>query len=320
MHPVVRVSEAKSITLHSFAASVGREILQFDVICSIQELAGDELVSSIEEEDAESELLLHFLLSLKEKKQRDASNLVEEIRFIEADVQEVEKRQTRELPDCTSLAEESLDTRRNRLLRRGHVSSDFRPRLPLLCDEKMTKNIRQLESAYFSMRSNIQLPRKDMTTRGDKGLLRIRENWSLGKDRGICKTTDCLGGFFTDLCKYACYSNFKVRGVLRNGDMANSANVICSLSFDRDEDYLAAGGVSKKIKIFDFHALFDDSVDIHYPVVEMSNKSKLSCICWNSYIKNYLASTDYDGAVKVCITRFVLQVVQSKFISVIYFC
>ncbi|XP_027080125.1 protein SPA1-RELATED 2 isoform X1 [Coffea eugenioides] len=287
--------------LHPESSSrpTAREILQFEVICSIQELAGDELVSSIEEEDAESELLLHFLLSLKEKKQRDASNLVEEIRFIEADVQEVEKRQTRELPACTSLAEESLATKRNRLLRRGHVSSDFRPRLPLLCDEKMTKNIRQLESAYFSMRSNIQLPRKDMTTRGDKGLLRIRENWSLGKDRGICKTTDCLGGFFTDLCKYACYSNFKVRGVLRNGDMANSANVICSLSFDRDEDYLAAGGVSKKIKIFDFHALFDDSVDIHYPVVEMSNKSKLSCICWNSYIRNYLASTDYDGAVKL---------------------
>jgi protein suppressor of PHYA-105 1 len=74
------------------------------------------------------------------------------------------------------------------------------------------------------------------------------------------------------------------------------------LSFDRDADYFAAGGVSKKIKIFDFNSIFNDPVDIHYPVIEMSNESKLSCICWNSYIKNYLASTGYDGVVKVCIS------------------
>lgn len=55
----------------------------------------------------------------------------------------------------------------------------------------------------------------------------------------------------------------------------------------------------KKIKIFEFNSLFNDSVDIHYPVIEMSNESKLSCICWNSYIKSYLASTGYDGAVKL---------------------
>jgi protein suppressor of PHYA-105 1 len=86
---------------------------------------------------------------------------------------------------------------------------------------------------------------------------------------------------------------------LRNSDLLSSANVIYALSFDRDEDYIAAGGISKKIKIFDLNAASNDSVDIQYPVVEMSNKSKLSCVCWNSYIKNHLASTDYDGVVQV---------------------
>ena len=90
-------------------------------------------------------------------------------------------------------------------------------------------------------------------------------------------------------------------GIVRNTDFNNPANVICSLSFDRDEDYFAAAGISKKIKIFEFNALFNDSIDIHYPVVEMSNRSRLSCVCWNNYIQNYLASTDYDGAVKVCL-------------------
>ncbi|KAM0918932.1 hypothetical protein ACQ4PT_008552 [Festuca glaucescens] len=39
--------------------------------------------------------------------------------------------------------------------------------------------------------------------------------------------------------------------------------------------------------------------DIHYPVVEMSNRSKLSCICWNSYMKSHIASSDFDGLVQV---------------------
>lgn len=59
--------------------------------------------------------------------------------------------------------------------------------------------------------------------------------------------------------------------------------------------------MSKKIQVFEFQALSTDFVDFHYPVIEMVNKSKLSCICWNSCIRNYLASSDYDGIVKVCI-------------------
>ena len=31
----------------------------------------------------------------------------------------------------------------------------------------------------------------------------------------------------------------------------------------------------------------------------MSNKSKLSYVCWSPYIKNHLASTDYDGVVQM---------------------
>ncbi|KAK1381200.1 hypothetical protein POM88_027944 [Heracleum sosnowskyi] len=38
--------------------------------------------------------------------------------------------------------------------------------------------------------------------------------------------------------------------------------------------------------------------DIHYPVVEMSSKSKLSSICWNGYIKSQIASSNFDGIVQ----------------------
>ena len=84
--------------------------------------------------------------------------------------------------------------------------------------------------------------------------------------------------FFEGLCKFAHYSKFEECSRLRKRDLLSSANVMCVLSFDRDEDHIAAGGVSKKIKIFDLNAISSDSVDIQYPVVEISNKSKLSCV------------------------------------------
>lgn len=58
----------------------------------IVESLGDEVSSSIDQDDNESELLLHFLLSLKEHKQKDALKLVEEIKCLEADIEEVERR------------------------------------------------------------------------------------------------------------------------------------------------------------------------------------------------------------------------------------
>lgn len=280
-----------------------REILQSGVIAEIKELPGDVSLSSIHEEESESELLLYFLMSLKDQKQKDATKLVEELRCIEADVQEVQRRRSSKglFP---SSHPQSLVQRQTRFIQKGASSSDVYPKLPPVCENgtRLIKNIKQLESAYSSMRSNIQ-PSDDVAmVRRTEELFNNQENFvSTENDKEKYRPTDRLGGFFDGLCKYGRYSKFRARGILRNADLNNFANVICSLSFDRDEEYLAAGGVSKKIKVFEYHALFNDSVDIHYPIIEMSNKSKLSCICWNNYIRNYLATTDYDGAVKVCI-------------------
>ncbi|KAK4338482.1 hypothetical protein RND71_042969 [Anisodus tanguticus] len=276
-----------------------REILQSEVIAGIKELAGDVSLSSIHEEESESELLSYFLMSLKDQKQEDATKLVEELKSIEADVQEVQRRQSR--ASFPSSHRESLVSWENRFIQKGASSSDVYPKLPPVRENetRSIKNIRQLESAYFSMRSNIQPSAEVSMVRRTQEIFNHQENFVLtGNDKEKYRPTDQLGGFFDGLCKYGRYSKFRVGGILRNADLNNSANVICSLSFDRDEEYLAAG-LSKKIKVFEYHALFDDSVDIHYPILEMSNKSKLSCICWNSYIRNYLATTDYDGAVKL---------------------
>lgn len=251
-----------------------RDLLQSDLISRLPEVSGDESLSSIAEDDVETDLLLHFLVSLKDHKEKHGTKLAEDIKFLEEDIEEIEKR--------------SLNT----------------PIVSNTEDLKLMRNIDQLESAYFSVRGKLQLPETDSTARQDNDLLENRRNLQPihSNNEEKQKPTDRVGSFFEGLCKYARFDKFEVRGGLRNCDFVNSANVICSLSFDRDEDYFAAAGVSKKIKIYDFHELLNDSVDIHYPMIEMPNKSKLSCVCWNSYIRNYLASTDYDGVVKVCIS------------------
>ncbi|CAN1300344.1 Protein SPA1-RELATED 2 [Linum perenne] len=271
-----------------------REILQSDVINGLPDVSVEELSSSIEKDDAESELLSYFLVSLKAHKQSNASKLMNDIKCLEADIKEVEKRNySKKSP--TRAYEHSFQ-------QNDATAEGVSPVLsnPNTKEMRLMRNISQLESAYFSMRGKVQVPEANPSARQDKYLLRNREIWQTEEEaERNYNSADCLGEFFDGLCKYARYSKFQVRGSLRTGEFNNSANVICSLSFDRDKDYFAAAGVSKKIKIYDFGSLFNDSVDIHYPAVEMTNKSKLSCICWNNYIKNYLASTDYDGVVKL---------------------
>ncbi|MQL92461.1 hypothetical protein Taro_025088 [Colocasia esculenta] len=279
-----------------------RDVLLCEFMSEMQDLNSvDRALTSIDEEDAEVELLLHFLVCVKEQKEKEAAKLMENLRCLGADINEVERRNSSRMElihvrnsssSIYEIPDESMHPERTSSLSR-----------PGMNELKLTRNIDQLEQAYFSMRSEIEISSANSAARTDTDVLRIRDEWSLtqhiAEECYSSKEPDRSGAFFDGFCKYAKYSKFEVRGTIRNSDILNSANVICSLSFDRDEDYLAAAGISKKIKIFEFDALLSENVDVHYPVVEMQSKSRLSCVCWNSYIKNYLASTDYDGVVQL---------------------
>ncbi|KAE8657289.1 SPA1 [Hibiscus syriacus] len=275
-------------------------MLQSELLGGFQEVFSEELSSSIDQNDTESELLLHFLSLSKEQKQKHASKLMEHITCLEADIEEVEKRRHFSRKPSTYSSINAMECRQ--LSKESPISEMHSSLYPVSSDNEMRlmRNNDQLEAAYFSMRSRVHFHETDSMRRSDKDILKNRDHLPLAQNNEESPNpADSLGTFFDGVCKYARYSKFEVRGIMRSGEFNNSANVICSLSFDRDEDYFAAAGVSKKIKIFEFNSLFNCSVDVHYPVIEMSNKSKLSCVCWNNYIKNYLASTDYDGLVKL---------------------
>ncbi|KAF2567197.1 hypothetical protein F2Q68_00023721 [Brassica cretica] len=217
-----------------------------------------------------SELLLHFLSSLEKQKKKNASKLLQDIQTLEDDIKEAERRYSSKASLVRS--REAIESTPGALF------------VPTANTDRLMSNIRQLEDAYFIMRSQMRLSDSAASARSDKSLLKDKdkssENENKDQDaRTKGKSSDQLEVFFEGLCKFA--------------------RVVCSLSFDPDEEHIAAAGISKKIKIFDFNAFMNESVGVHYPLVEMVNKSKLSCVCWNSYIKNYLASTDYDGVVQI---------------------
>ncbi|XP_031485976.1 E3 ubiquitin-protein ligase COP1 [Nymphaea colorata] len=108
-----------------------------------------------------------------------------------------------------------------------------------------------------------------------------------------------LEDFQSVLTTFTRYSRLRVLAELRHGDLFHSANIVSSIEFDRDDEFFATAGVSRRIKVFEFSTVVNEPSDVHCPVVEMSTRFKLSCLSWNKYIKNQIASSDYDGIVTV---------------------
>ena len=81
--------------------------------------------------------------------------------------------------------------------------------------------------------------------------------------------------------------------------MFNNSSIVSSIEFDKDQEFFAIAGVTKRIKIYDYNVVLKDMVDIHYPSTEMVCSSKISCISWSSFHKSTLASSDYEGTVIV---------------------
>ncbi|KAL5571182.1 hypothetical protein UlMin_020779 [Ulmus minor] len=108
-----------------------------------------------------------------------------------------------------------------------------------------------------------------------------------------------LANFQSVLSTFTRYSRLRVIAELRHGDLFHSANIVSSIEFDRDDELFATAGVSRRIKVFDFSSVVNQPADLHCPVVEMPTRSKLSCLSWNKFVKNQIASSDYEGIVTV---------------------
>lgn len=116
----------------------------------------------------------------------------------------------------------------------------------------------------------------------------------------LADTTSGLDEFCEDLVKFSRYSALQSIATLNySSDLFNNSTIVSSIAFDKDNEYFAIAGVTKRIKVYEYGAMVRDAVDIHYPCMELLCNSKISCVCWNSYHKGTLASSDYEGIVTV---------------------
>lgn len=302
---------------------------------AVDAIAERQAAVQLEEKEAESEVLYEFLLRMQSQKQETARKLAADVSRLSADIQEVERRrlalQKKHGPmskgerggqrrSITSQERKGLLGKRQHLEdSKGIVCTDGRGNKMLSKSARFMSNFNHLERVYFSMNWRAGAPSmsKPISRQGAQSLSigcaaksgdeskKPQNNSSRpaasqqGEPDSNNNKEDWLGCFFDSLCKYARYSRFEVKATLRHGDLLNTANMVCSLSFDRDEEYFATAGVCKRIKVFECDTILNEHVDIHYPVVEMPCRSKLSSVCWNGYIKSHLASCDYEGVVQV---------------------
>lgn len=180
----------------------------------------------------------------------------------------------------------------------------------LFKSSRLMKNFKKLELAYFLMRGRVNKPsgrqfaKHSSISSDGRGSVVLTERSSVNNLASKDSCNDNRQGgwispFLEGLCKYLSFSKLKVKADLKQGDLLNSSNLVCSLSFDRDGEFFATAGVNRKIKVFGYDSIVNEDRDIHYPVVEMASRSKLSSVCWNRYIKSQIASSNFEGVVQV---------------------
>lgn len=177
-------------------------------------------------------------------------------------------------------------------------------------NSRLMKNFRKLEVAYFMTRRRVIKPTGKPLNRHSQASTDCRtsvlapgrsslSNFSSKEGCNEDRQSGSISSFLEGLCKYLSFSKLEVKADLKQGDLLSSSNLVCALGFDRDGEFFATAGVNKKIKVFEYNSIVNEDRDIHYPVVEMTSRSKLSSICWNGYIKSQIASSNFEGVVQV---------------------
>lgn len=64
----------------------------------------------------------------------------------------------------------------------------------------------------------------------------------------------------------------QVNATLNYAELLTSSDMVCSTAFDRDDEFFATAGVSRRIKIFSYNSVLEQNSGIHYPVLEIPSR------------------------------------------------
>ncbi|VDN08135.1 unnamed protein product [Thelazia callipaeda] len=147
---------------------------------------------------------------------------------------------------------------------------------------RLRRHMADLEQAYFSRQiSNTKSEKEDSDLVGS-----------------CCDNLDDFSRVLHGISQYGKFR--RVSSLNYNlADTSASLSIVSSIEFDKDGEFFILAGVAKRIKLYEFHSVIEYTESLHYPVMQLQCKSKISNVSWNPYCKNMLASSDYDGTVQL---------------------
>ncbi|XP_059450603.1 E3 ubiquitin-protein ligase COP1 [Corylus avellana] len=292
-----------------------------------------------EEAERNMQILLTFLNRLRDQKVNELSEVQSDLQFIKEDITSVERHRMelyrardrysvklRMLGDDSSSRKSwpsSVDKNTSHLIssslnaRRGLAAGNLQnkqvnEKYGVISPGQQRKDSLRGSDSQCINQSGLSVARKKRVHAQfsdlqecylqKRRLLANKQHNQQEKDKSIIPRegyNEGLADFQSVLTTFTQYSRLRVMAELRHGDLFHSGNIVSSIEFDRDDELFATAGVSRCIKVFDFSMVVNESADMHYPVVEMTTRSKLSCLSWNNFTKNHIASSDYEGIVTV---------------------
>ena len=257
--------DGKHSIVRDFSAILQRDLHTSELDYMLQVLQKKQAQLNSEKKVYESKLLQEFLDHLKTKKTNELKSVQQELDILNKDLNLV-----RETLTCSTVP--SREPHEHAETSAFNSSSPSKAPLSLSHQRlRMHCHLEDLERKYWTLRNC-------MSANSDQ----------------------ILSEFQKSLNQLTKYSSLRPLANLSYGsDLLNTASIVSSIEFDKDSDFFAIAGVTKRIKVYDYKSVVRDVIDMHYPVMEMVANSKISCISWSSYHKSVLCSSDYEGNVSI---------------------
>jgi len=289
---------------------------EVDVLMSM--LSRKKEVLFTESEECRRSLILDFLTELQRLKEAELKKVLDELTHINSDLAHFPI-QKEALDDMSGGA--SADKTKERYPAFIQASSEPTDGQPGTSSQTTT----------YNLTSNGRLPIKDIHFNAtDKELRELQPSvaqrklkihshfdslsamyWENYHPSSPTATKEEVGGVktmprkdlqdFTDaLVRISRYSSFKLLATLSytSESLANT-NIVSTIEFDKDRDFFAIAGVTKKIRLFEYGSVIASAVKMQTPNGEIACTSKISCVSYSCFYKSKLASSDYDGKVNI---------------------
>lgn len=301
-------SQNSADSLKDFVACESNNLSLPDVNVMLEVLQQRKLRLEAESCVTQNKLLYEFLKNLLCLKERQQSDITKELSILRKDIKEVED--ILQSSDCAKSgscsALEKCATDDSALAQRKEAVVPERSEISRSESFNSVHKNMEITQSSFSLRNQIIQAHFDdfvkcyFSCRAKEVTFgRSSEKSSMMCD-SVASSSSGLDTFRENLIKFSRYSKLRPLATLSySNDIFNNSTIVSSIEFDKDNEFFAIAGVTKRIKVYEYAQVIQDTVDVHYPCNEMVSSSKISCISWNSYHKGVLASSDYEGTVTV---------------------